>query len=106
MYETRQAAIDYSDDEFMDVTSQELTRMTREEQALRNYARMEQHRDRCTDAERTHRLREYDAITDKLFEMQTPDIWTLRTDLTPQDPIQVRKRFRYFPQAAILDSGK
>jgi len=38
MYETRQAAIDYSDDEFMDVTSQELTRMTREEQALRNYA--------------------------------------------------------------------
>lgn len=98
MYEIRQAAIDYSDDEFMDVTSQELTRMTREEQALRNYARMEQHRDRCTDAERTHRLREYDAITDKLFEMQTPDIWTLRTDLTPQDPIQVRKRFRYFPQ--------
>ena len=54
MLDARQAAIDYSNDGFIEIISRELTCMTREEQVLRSYARMEQHRDRCTEVERTH----------------------------------------------------
>ena len=48
MLDARQAAIDYSNDGFIEIISRELTCMTREEQVLRSYARMEQHRDRST----------------------------------------------------------
>ena len=99
MLDARQAAIDYSNDGFIEIISRELTCMTREEQVLRSYARMEQHRDRCTEVERTHRLQEYEALTARLFETPNRECRTLRTDLSPKNPIQVRKRFRYFPQA-------
>lgn len=90
--------IDYSTDDFLLTTEQELIQMTREEMICRSYYRMTQGLDRCTPEDIRYREQKFREMMEANFPGQTEEPYLMPENAAGLiSPIAILKRSRYFP---------
>lgn len=90
--------INYSSEDFMDVTVRDLVCLTQEEAICRGYYRMERGLDRCGEEEKRDRTQLFRRVMAQNFPGQTAEPYTMTEEAVGMTgSIAVLKRSRYFP---------
>lgn len=90
--------INYSSEDFMDTTAQDLVRMTPEETICRCHYRMERGLDHCTPEEKQYRMQQFARVMERNFPGQACEPYAMTEEAVGMTgSIAVLKRSRYFP---------
>ena len=90
--------INYSSEDFMDTTAQDLVHMTPEETICRCHYRMERGLDHCTPEEKQYRMQQFARVMGRNFPGQACEPYAMTEEAVGMTgSIAVLKRSRYFP---------
>ena len=95
--------INYSSEDFMDTTAQDLVHMTPEETICRCHYRMERGLDHCTPEEKQYRMQQFARVMGRNFPGQACEPYAMTEEAVGMTgSIAVLKRSRYFPSVLYL----
>ena len=94
--------INYSSEDFMDTTAQDLVHMTPEETICRCHYRMERGLDHCTPEEKQYRMQQFARVMGRNFPGQACEPYAMTEEAVGMTgSIAVLKRSRYFPSVLV-----